>query len=143
MTRRVLVLLAVGVGVGGLAAVPAGLWLGPRQWAFAAVAFGLCLVPGVGTLVLAEVLARRSPFGRLLALVVGTVVRLVVGFGGAAAVVLLAGIDDRAGRIGFLAWVLAAYLVTLAAETALLARAGRPNRAAERAVSGVDGRAAV
>ncbi|MBX9581237.1 MAG: hypothetical protein K2X87_13090 [Gemmataceae bacterium] len=130
MTRRVAILLAVGLGVGVLAAVPVGLGFGPRHWAFAAAAFGLCLVPGVGTLVLADVLDRQSPYGRLLALVAGTAVRLVVGFGGAAAVVFLAGVDDRAGRVGFLVWVLFAYLVTLAAETALLAKpaaqAGRP-----------------
>lgn len=122
MTRRALLLVALPAGVGLLVAVPAGLLVGPRQWAFAGLAFGLCVPPGVVTLVLADYLGPRSPFGGLLALMVGTAVRLVVGFGGALAVVFLAGVEDRADRLAFLAWVLGAYLTTLVAETVLLAQ---------------------
>ena len=128
MTRSALLLLGVPAAVGVIAGGAAGLLLGPRHWGFAAAAFGLCVPPGVVTLVLANYLIRSSPLGALLALFVGTAVRLVVGIGGAAAVILVGGVDDSPGRVAFLFWLLFAYLVTLVVETGLLRRLYPPGR---------------
>ncbi|MDB5313239.1 MAG: hypothetical protein JWO38_7441 [Gemmataceae bacterium] len=122
MTRKLLFITGLPVLIGALVAVPVGLVRGPAQWEFAAIAFGLCVPTGVVTLWLAEYLSRQSPYGRLLGLMIGTGIRLVVGFGGAVAVLFLTIPEDPAGRVGFLLWVLFAYLATLVTETALLAR---------------------
>src|SRR5204862_7564423 len=84
--RRAAILAGVPVLLAVLVAVPLGLWRGPYQWLCAAVALGLTVTPGVATLVLAERLGKASAYGRVVALVLGTVVRLAVGFGGAALV---------------------------------------------------------
>jgi hypothetical protein len=119
--RRAAILLGVPVLLVGAAAVPLGLWRGSYQWLCAAVAVGLTVPPGLVTLVLAERLGRESPYGRVLAVVLGTVVRLVLGFGGAGLVFLVAGASFRSDPASYWLWVLFAYLVTLAVETSLLA----------------------
>jgi hypothetical protein len=124
--RRAIVLLGVPVLLAGVAAVPLGLWRGPYQWLCAAVAVGLTVPPGLITLLLADRLERGSPYGRVLAVVLGTVVRLVLGFGGAALVFLAAGPTFRSDPVSYWLWVLFAYLVTLAVETSLLARSQAP-----------------
>jgi hypothetical protein len=122
VTRSLLILVGGPLLVGLAAAVPVSLTLGPRHWAFAGIAFGLTVPPGLVTLALGQYLIRTSPLGRVLAMFVGTFVRLVVGLGGAVVVFFAAGPDDRADKAAFWLWLLFAYLVTLAAETALLAR---------------------
>lgn len=122
MTRSALILIGVPLAVGVIAGGTAGLIIGPRHWGFAAGAFGLCVPPGVVTLVLANYLIRSSPLGALLALTVGMAFRMVVGFGGAVVVILVGGFTDSADRVTFLIWVLFAYLVTLVVETVLLRR---------------------
>jgi hypothetical protein len=122
VTRNALVLVGLPLAIGLAVAVPLGLTIGPRQWGFAAIAFGLCVPPGLVTLLLGEYLIRTSPFGRMLAVFVGTFVRLVVGFGGGVVVFLLAGPDDRADRVAYWLWLLFAYLSTLVVEMGLLAR---------------------
>ena len=99
--------------------VPLGVWRGPYQWLCAAVALGLTVPPGLATLVLTERLAK-SPLGSVVALVLGPVVRLLVGFGGAVVVFYAAGDTFRAEPVSFWAWVLGCYLVTLAVEMAVL-----------------------
>lgn len=122
MRREALVLLAAPSLVGLLVAVPAGAVFDSRHWQLAAVAFGLCVPPGLATFALVEYLAKTSPYGRLLGLMLGTALRLVVGFGGGAAWVLLAGPEDSPGKVAFLLWLLLAYLATLVTETVVLAR---------------------
>ena len=53
-------------------------------------------------------------------IVLGTVVRLVLGFGGAALVFLASGPTFRSDPVSYWLWVLSAYLVTLVVETSLL-----------------------
>lgn len=113
-------MVAAGVLVTGVG-VAAG--AGGVHLAAAAVAAGLCFPPAVATLWLTRRLARRHPLGGILGMAVGVVVRVVVAVGGAAA--LFFAVDTfRATRIGFWLWVLFAYLSTLIAETAVLARSG-------------------
>ena len=121
LPRKLLLTTAVPLLVGTAVAVPVGLAFGPAQWQFAAVGFGLCVPTGVAVVVLGHYLIRASAFGRLLAVFVGTFVRLAAAFGGGVAVFALAGPTDRADRIAFWLWVLFAYLTTLVVETALMA----------------------
>ena len=127
--RRAAILLGVPVAVATLVAVPLGLWRGPYQWLCAAVALALTVTPGLLTLLL-TVRLSKSPAGQVVSLVLGTGVRLLVGFGGAVVVFFAAGDTFRAEPISFWAWVLGTYLVTLLVEMALLSRglgkAGEP-----------------
>ena len=122
MTRRAAMLVGLPVLLVGLAAVPLGVWRGPHQWVCAAVALGLTVTPGLVTLVLADRLTKGSPFGAITAVFLGTFVRLAVGFGGAVVLFLAAGDTFRRDPVSFWAWVLGAYLATLAVETAMLGR---------------------
>jgi hypothetical protein len=122
--RRAAILLGVPVALAALVAVPLGLWKGDYQWLCAGVAVGLVVPPGLVTLVLAERLSRTSVFGPLLALAVGTAIRLAAGFGGTAAVLFLSGPTFRDDPLSFCGWVLGVYLTTLVVETVLLARSG-------------------
>src|SRR5262249_26265178 len=125
--RRAAILLGVPLAVAALVAVPMGLWRGPYQWLCAAVALGLTVTPGVLTLLLTMRFAK-SPVGQIVALVLGTVVRLLVGFGGAVVVFFAAGDTFRAEPLSFWGWVLGTYLVTLLVEVTLLSRGmGRAN----------------
>lgn len=122
MIRRAAILLGVPLGLAVLVAVPAGLWRGEYQWLCAAVAVALVVPPGVVTLILTDRLAKASPFGPLLALAIGTAVRLLVGFGGAIAVFLIGRPTFSIDPFSFLAWLLGVYLITLVVETVLLAK---------------------
>jgi hypothetical protein len=120
--RRAALLLGVPVLLAALVAVPLGSWRGSHQWLCAAVAVALVVPPGLISLILSERLAKSSPYGRVGAMVLGTVVRVAAGFGGAVVVFLAAGDTFRSDPISFWAWVLGTYLTTLLVETALLAR---------------------
>jgi hypothetical protein len=130
--RRAVILLGVPTILAALVALPLGMLRGPHHWLCAAVAVALTVTPGIVTLVAADRMAKASPYGRVAALVLGTVVRLVVGFGGAVAVFFAAGETFRAGPIVFWGWILGAYLVTLIVETVLLGM----NRSPESAKDG-------
>lgn len=114
-------MLGVPLVLAALVAVPLGAWKGEYQWLCAAVAAGLVVPPGLATLILAEKLAKVSAFGPLMALAVGTAVRLFVGFGGAVAVFFASKPTFHADPFSFFGWLLGTYLVALATETALLA----------------------
>lgn len=122
MTRKLLLTLGLPLVIGAVVAVPVGLTLGSTQWGYAAIAFGLCVPPGLAVVLLADYLSRTSQFGRVVAVFAGTFLRMVLGFGGGVVYFLVAGPEDRAGRIAFWLWVLFAYLTTLVVETVLLAR---------------------
>jgi len=128
--RRAAILLGMPVLVAALVAFPLAEWKGNYQWLCAGVAAGLVIPPGLVTLVLAERLSRSSLYGPLLALVLGTFGRVLVGFGGAALVFFLSKPTFHADPISFWGWVLGIYLTTLLVETVLLARV-RPTGAAE------------
>jgi len=119
--RKLLLVAGLPLAIGVVVAVPVGLTCGSAQWDFAGMAFGLCVLPGLVVVALGEYFIRTSPYGRLLALVVGTFVRLMAAFGGGVVIFLLAGPSERADRIAFWLWVLFAYLATLVVETALMA----------------------
>ena len=123
MIRRAAILLGVPVLLAAAVAVPLGVWRGEYQWLCAGVALALVVPPGLVTLILAERLAKTSAFGPLLALAVGTALRLAVGFGGAVVVFLVSKPTFHADPLAYFGWVLGVYLVTLVVETALLARA--------------------
>jgi hypothetical protein len=123
--RRAAVLLGVPVLLAIVAAVPLGLWRGPYQWLCAAVALAVVVPPGLVTLLLVERMSRGSPYGQVGALVLGTCVRLLVGFGGAAAIFLLARPTFQADAISFWIWLLGVYLTTLIVETVLLSDASK------------------
>lgn len=125
--RRAAVLLGVPVLLATIVALPLGLWRGTHHWLFAAVAVGLVVWPGVVTLVAIERLRRGSAASQVAALVLGTAVRLVAGFGGAVLVFVLSKPTFHGDAIGFWMWVLGVYLATLIVETALLARAQTPS----------------
>jgi hypothetical protein len=119
--RRAGIMLGVPLVFSALVAVPLGLWKGEYQWLCAAVAAGLVVPPGLATLVLAEKLAKVSAFGPLMALAVGTAVRLFVGFGGAVAVFFASKPTFHGDPFSYFGWLLGTYLVALVTETALLA----------------------
>ena len=125
MIRRAAILLGVPVLLAALVAVPLGLWRGEYQWLCAGVAVALVVPPGLVTLVSAHRLSRTSIFGPLMALAVGTAVRVAVGFGGSAVVFLLSKPTFHGDPISFWGWVLGVYLTTLVTETVLLA--GKPD----------------
>lgn len=122
MIRRGAILLGVPIVLAVLVAVPLGLWRGEYQWLCAAIAVGLVVPPGLLTLILADKLGRMSVFGPLLALAIGTALRLAVGFGGAVVVFLLGKPTFGADPMSYFGWLLGVYLVTLATETTLLAK---------------------
>ncbi|HET6576304.1 MAG TPA: hypothetical protein VFG68_22065 [Fimbriiglobus sp.] len=116
MTGRQAAVLAVPAGVVLLAALP----LGSVHVMAAAAAVALTVPAAVGTYWLNRRMAARHPLGGVVGMLVGTVLRLVVAFGGGGAVFLLAP-DLRAAGVVFWLWLLFAYLSSLLAETALLA----------------------
>ena len=96
------------------------------EWHFAGAASGvlLCGASGLVSFWLALKMLKRGPVGALGAMVVGIVLRTAVGLGGSAlAFTALRGWSAESNdKIAFWLWVLAAYLLTLIAEMALLAR---------------------
>jgi len=119
---RAAILLGVPVALAVIIALPLGLWCGPYQWLCAAVAIALVVPPGLITLLVTERMQKGSPYGQIAALVIGTFGRIIVGFGGAVLVFVLARPRFHGDAISFWMWVLGVYLTTLAVETVLLAR---------------------
>lgn len=126
MTRHLLIAIGVPLLIGSLAAVPLALTLGSNQWTFAAIAFGLCIVPGLAVVLLHDYLNRTSPYGPIIAMAAGTFIRLAFTFGGGAIAFFLIGFEERADKIAFWLWILFAYLTALAVETVLFAGPRKP-----------------
>lgn len=122
MTRRTAIILGVPVLLAVAVAVPVTQWRGPQHGKLAAAALALTVPVGVVTLRLAFRSSRLPVYGPVVAMALGTFLRAVVGFGGAA--VLLATSDVcRREPLAFMAWVLGAYLVTLTVELAIIGSA--------------------
>jgi hypothetical protein len=122
VVRLVAIVAAVWLATAGAAAAVDG----SGHWLPSGVAALLCLVPAAATLVVLKATEHASLVVSLGAVLVAPVARLaavaVVG-----AVLWQAVPDFTAQPVRFAAWVMGFYLLTLAAETAvLLARAGRP-----------------
>ena len=96
------------------------------EWHLAGAASGvlLCGASGIASYWLAKKMLKKGPVGTLGAMVVGLVLRTTVGLGGSAvAFTALRGWTAESNvKVAFWLWVLAAYLLTLIAEIALLAR---------------------
>jgi hypothetical protein len=112
----------VVVGAVLLAAVGLlGMVAGESRGIAAGYAVLLCIPPACLTVWFAGWLAGRTKFAGILAMAVGTIVRAMVAVGGGAVVFL--NVDAvRDLRFEFWAWILGAYLITLATETAILAK---------------------
>jgi hypothetical protein len=135
VTRRLLTATFVPLAIGTVAAIPLVAMIGPNQAVFAAIAFGPCVVPGLVVVLLHDYLIRTSPFGRIVALALGTVIRLALGFGGGTAVFfLLMDVRERNDKIAYFAWLLFAYLTTLIVETVLFAKPVEGSRLASQRV---------
>ena len=122
MNRRLLIVVGIPILVGAVVAIPLGLALGSKQWAFAGIAFALCVPPGLAIVLLHAYLIRTSPFGRILAMAIGTFVRLVTGFGGGLVVFFLLRLEERSDKLAYWIWILFAYLTTLVMELMVLAK---------------------
>ena len=98
----------------------------PGEWHLAGAASGalVCGSSGLVSYWLARKMLAKGPVGALGAMVTGIALRTVVGLGGSAlAFTAFQGWTAESNdKIAFWLWVLAAYLVTLIAEMALLAR---------------------
>ena len=122
MNRRLLIVVGVPILVGAVVAIPIGLALGSKQWAFAGIAIALCVPPGLAIVLLHDYLIQTSPFGRILAMAIGTFVRLVAGFGGGIVVFFLLRLEERSDKLAYWIWILFAYLTTLVMELVVLAK---------------------
>ena len=108
----------------------------PLDWHLSGAAIGgaLCGISGLLSFWLALKLLKKGPLGPLLAMVLGLALRTTMGLGGAAiGFTLLGGWNaEESDKIAFWLWVLAAYIVSLVIESALLVRRlPRPKAATE------------
>ena len=123
---RVLILVGATAVAALLTVLPLALLDDPRHAAAGGLAAALCLIPAVGTLVLAGLVGNDSDLRT-------TVILGGIGFrfvGVTAGVFLLDGAVTAAGigRERFAGWAVFFYLMTLTAESVLVMRpqAGRP-----------------
>ena len=119
------VLVAVTLAAAAVVAGPLGLLFGPGHWWCGLAAVAAVLPPAVGTLMLTRWWASKSPFGGLFGMAVGVPVRVLAAMAAGAAVFFAAraggDVADLGHPLKFWLWVLGVYLVTLVAETVLLA----------------------
>jgi hypothetical protein len=115
MTGRQVAVLAAPVPL----VLVAGLLAGPVHGLAAVVALGLTVPAAFATFALTRSMTARHPLGAAVGMLLGTVVRLAVAFGGGGAAFLLAP-ELRGSGVIFWLWLLFAYLASLLAETALL-----------------------
>lgn len=133
MTSRVLTLVLAAAALWALAAVPARHFGGDESAVHGAVAVLLCLVPGVLTLIWAAWVARSDPRQLPVVALGASGVRMFVVAGAACALYL--GVPPFRAEIGFLIWVLGAYLSLLAVELWLLLGWRQPDADPGRAPS--------
>lgn len=122
---RVLILLGATAAAYLLAVVPLAVLDDPRHAAAGGLAAVLCLIPAVGTLLLAGAVGADDPDTVTTVILVGIGLR----FGGVTAgVFLLDGAVTAAGigRERFAGWAVFFYLMTLTAESVLLVRSPGP-----------------
>ncbi|MCX8139598.1 MAG: hypothetical protein WHU94_05810 [Thermogemmata sp.] len=105
----------------GLLASGAAVGVDPRHAWAAIVSLALILPPGVAAVWLVRQW-RGSPFGRVAAVVLGSTLRLLTGFGGGLVVFLLLRRPLDWDPLTFWGWLLGTYLVALTVETVVLAR---------------------
>jgi len=121
MSRRDAVgMVGLVIAIAAVASVM-GLVFGPKHWTAAGSAMLVCLPAGFGTLWIARYLASRHPLGSVFGMMIGTLGRAVVSFGGGAGIFFLSGAFEDF-RVGFWLWLLAIYLLVLVVETVLLAK---------------------
>ena len=124
---RVLILVGATTVAGLLTALPLALLDDPRHAVAGGLAAALCLIPAVGTLLLAGAAGRGGPDRGTTVILVGIGLR----FGGVVAGTFLLGDAVTAAGIGrgrFAGWVVFFYLLTLTVESVLVMRPqpGRP-----------------
>jgi hypothetical protein len=122
VTRQAAILVCLPILILGLPAIPLGFFLGPYQWVCCGIAVGLTVPAGLITLLAIRWLNKKSPYARVVALILGTFVRLLIGFGGGVLLFLLSGTTFRIDPISYWLWLLVAYLICLTIETILLVR---------------------
>ena len=122
MVRQAAILLGMPILIIGIVAVPLGLLRGSYQWLCSGVAIGLTVPAGLVTLFATAWLNKTSPFGRFVAVFLGSFVRLFVGLGGGLVVFFASGSTFRVDMVSFWLWLMIAYLITLTIETILLIR---------------------
>ncbi|QDU23997.1 hypothetical protein [Urbifossiella limnaea] len=120
---RVLILVGATAGAGLLTVLPLALLDDPRHAAAGTLAAALCLIPAVGTLLLAGAVGPGDPDTTTTVILVGIGLRFV---GVTAGVFLLDGAVTAAGigRERFAGWAVFFYLMTLTAESVLLLHPG-------------------
>jgi hypothetical protein len=118
--RQAGILIALPILIVGLVAVPLGLFLGSYQWQCSGIAIGLTVPAGVVTLLASTKMNKIPHYGRVIGLLVGTMVRLIVGFGGGSLVFFASGPMFQSDPVTFWLWLLGAYLTTLTIEMILL-----------------------
>lgn len=123
--RQVMWLLAGGMGIWLVLALPAGLLArdpaqGQAILVYAAVALGICLVPTALTLLWTVWGFRQQPQDQWMAVMGGTGLRMVVTLG--AGVALYMGVPYFSQYGYFWVCILISYLTTLALETVLVLR---------------------
>jgi hypothetical protein len=117
MMGRMLTFLAGAVGFWTLVVLPASWWRDGNTIILGAVAAGICLIPALATLAWALWAASRSPMHRLVAGLLGMMVRMGMVLGcGLACFLLLPGFRTPA----FWIWLLVFYVFTLALEMVLV-----------------------
>lgn len=116
---KVLLLVLATCGCWAAAAGVAAAVDGPHHWLPSGVAALLCLLPAVGTLVLAGWSKKRTPVEALGFVLVAPVIRLVLALGGG---VILGSLvpDLKADPARFAFWGAGMYLAVLVTETTLL-----------------------
>jgi hypothetical protein len=117
----VLILVGATAAEALLTVLPLALLDDPRHAAAGGLAAVLCLIPAVGTLVLAGVVGRNDPDTTTTVILAGIGFRFV---GVTAGVFLLDGAVTAAGigRERFAGWAVFFYLMTLTAESILILR---------------------
>lgn len=116
------ILLGLPILIVGLVATPLGLVRGSYQWLCAGAAVALTVPAGFMTLLATGWLNKTSPYGQVIALFLGTFVRLVVGFGGGVLVFFAWGPTFRVDPMSFWLWLMGAYLTVLVVEMVLLVK---------------------
>lgn len=105
----------------GLLASGAAVGMDQRHVWAAMASLALVLPPGVVAVWLVQ-RWRWSPFGRVAAVVLTSVLRLLIGFGGGLVVFLLLRQPLKWDPLTFWGWLVGTYLVALTTETAVLTR---------------------